>query len=131
LPTGPIKTPELTVKGLGQIDTSESRADLVKLYDNGTDLALREQVVHALANIATPDQLDFFAELLPGRSTPDADQIRQWAALGLGRIGGDEAAHALTAGLTSPNASVRADVAVALGNTKSKAAVPLLIHMYS
>lgn len=114
--TGSIKTPALAVKGLGQIDTSESRADLIKLYDISMDLGVRDGIVYALANMATADQFHFFAELLPGRSTPIDDQIRRWAALGLGHIGGDDA---------------RVAVAVALSKTKSKAAVPLLIQMYS
>jgi HEAT repeats len=75
--------------------------------------------------------LPFFTELMPGRSTVIHDHIRQWAALGLGRIGGDAAANALAEGLSSSNAQVRLAVAAALGNTKSQAAIPLLVRMYS
>jgi len=128
--TGPTPTPSLAVKGLGQIDRAESRADLIKLYDRSTDLNLRNQIVEALANLAKPDELRFFVELLPGRSTEIDDQIRQWAALGLGHIGGDLAARALAGGLPSPSSEVRLAVAAALGNTRSRAAAPLLIRMY-
>ena len=128
--SGPTPTPDLAVKGLGQIDRAESRVDLIRLYDKSTDLILRNGIVHALASLATPDQLQFFAELLPGRSTEIDDRIRQWAALGLGHIGGDVASRALAGGLPSPSAQVRLAVAAALGNTRSRSAVPLLIRMY-
>jgi hypothetical protein len=124
-------TPDLAVKGLGQIDSAESRADLISLYDKSTDLTLRDQIVHALAGLATSDELQFFVELLPGRSTKIDDGIRKWAALGLGHIGGDVAARALARGLASPSAKVRFAIAEALGNTRSRSAVPLLIRMYS
>ena len=128
--SGSTPTPNLAVKGLGQIDSAESRVDLIRLYDKSTDLNLRTQIVHALAGLATPDQLQFFAELLPGRSKEIDDRIRQWAALGLGHIGGDVAARALGGGLPSPSGQVRLAVAAALGNTRSRSAVPLLIRMY-
>ena len=127
---GSTPTPDLAVKGLEQIDSAESRADLTSLYDKSTDLTLRNQIVQALAGIATPNELKFFAELLPGRSTPSDDRIRQWAALGLGHIGGDVAARALSGGLASSSGQVRQAVATALGNTRSRSAVPLLIRMY-
>jgi HEAT repeat protein len=128
--SGPTPTPNLAVKGLGQIDTNESRADLIRLYDKSTDLSLRNQIVQALAGISTPDEVQFFVELLPGRSTEMEDEIRQWAALGLGHIGGHVAARALAGGLASPSWQVRQAVAAALGNTRSRSAVPLLIRMY-
>jgi HEAT repeat protein len=128
--SGPTPTPSLAVKGLGQINSAESRADLISLYDKSTDLTLRNHVAHALAGLATPDELQFFVELLPGRSTEIDDRIRQSAALGLGHIGGDIAARALARGLASPSAQVRLAVAAALGNTRSRSAVSLLIRMY-
>ncbi len=133
---------DLAVNGLGQIPTAESRTDLVALFDQSTDMNLRTKVVEALAYIATKDQIDFFSSLLPGRSTKADDEIRKWAALGLGRIGGDEAATALmrttlmrttlmrTTARNNPNPEVRATIATALGNTRSRLAVPALINMY-
>ena len=126
----PMPTPDLAVRGLGRIDTQESRVDLIKLYDESTDLRLRTQIVEALAGMATQEQSTFFADLLPGRSTPMDDQIRQWAALGLGKIGGDTAARALEIALSHPSSQVRFAVAVALGNTRSRIAVAFLIQMY-
>jgi HEAT repeat protein len=115
---------------LGQIDSTESRADLISLYDKSTDLTLRSQIADALAGLATPAELQFFVELLPGRSTEIDDRIRQSAALGLGHIGGDTAARALSRALASPSRQVRLAVVAALGNTRSRYAVPLLIRMY-
>lgn len=128
--SGPTPTPNLAVKELGQIDSAESRADLIRLYDASTDLNLRKQIVEALANLATPDQVEFFAGLLPGRSTDIDDQIREWAALGLGQIGGDAAVRALAAGIATSSGRVRQTAVAALGNTKSRSAVPLLIRLY-
>ena len=128
--SGNRPTPDLAIQGLGQIETPESRADLIKLYDGSTDLNLRRQIVAAIAGIATPEQATFFKELLPGRSTAIDDEIRVWAALGLGHAGGDVAARALAGGLSSPSPQVRQAVATALGNSRSRAAVPLLIRMY-
>lgn len=128
--SGPTSTPSLAVKGLGQIDSAESRVDLISLYDKSTDLTLRNQIAQALAGLATQDELQFFVELLPGRSTDIDNRIRQSAALGLGHIGGDVAARALAPGLANPSGRVRLAVAAALGNTRSRSAVPLLIRMY-
>lgn len=123
------RAPELSVKGLGQIHTAESRADLVKLYDSSADLSLRSQIVGVLAAMATPAQTAFFAGLLPGRSTMIDDQIRESAALGLGQIGGEDAARELQLGL-SGSSRVRSAVATGLGNTESRAAILPLIRMY-
>jgi hypothetical protein len=55
--TAPIRTPELAVMGLRQIETPASRADLVMLYDNSSDLNLRSQIVQALAELGSHEQL--------------------------------------------------------------------------
>jgi len=121
-------TADLTVHGLQQMNTPASRADLVKLFDES--IGPRIAIVQALAEVATPQELPFFASLLPGRSTKEDDQVRQWAALGLGHIGGDAAARALRDAPASPNGRVRSAVVLALGNTGSPLAVPALIRMY-
>lgn len=123
--------PNLAVKGLGQIHTAESRRDLMELFDKSADLKLRSEIVRALAEMATPDQLEFFSSLLPGRSTTLDDEIRQYAALGLGQIGGDKAIVALERVPNKPGLEVRAAISVALGNTKSHRAVALLIDRTS
>lgn len=61
-------TASFAVKGLSRIDTDESHADLMKLFDKSTDLNIRESIVQALAETNNSDQLGFFASLLPGHS---------------------------------------------------------------
>ena len=125
------ETAALAVEGLGQIPTPASRADLVELYEKSADLRLRALIVEKLAGIATPGELPFFSNLLPGRSSPLDDGIREFAVLGIGRLGGEDAVKVLQSVPPSPNPEVRQTVAVALGNTRSPAAVPVLIRMYA
>jgi len=70
------------------LPTPESRRDLIHLFDTTSDLRLRWSIVKALAAMGTAEELEFFSSLLGGRSTELDDKIRQYAALGLGRIGG-------------------------------------------
>ena len=92
---------------------------------------LRALIAEKLAGIATPEELPFFVSLLPGRGTVPDDKIREYAILGLGRLGSDDAVKALQSHRASPNPDIRRSVALALGNTRSPAAVPILIEMYS
>ena len=121
----------LAVEGLAQIPTRESRRDLVGLFDKSADLQLRAGIAGTLAGIATAEEVPFFSSLLAGRSTQLDDQVRTFAARGLGRLGGKDAVNALEGALQSPNPRVRASVALALGNTRDPGAVPLLIAMYA
>ncbi len=122
---------DLAVEGLGQILTPESRADLVDLFGKTADLRLRALIVEKLAGIGTATELAFFSSLLEGRSTVLDDHIRKFAALGLGRLGGEDAVKALQSAHQSPNPEVRVVIATALGNTNHAAAIPVLIGMYS
>jgi hypothetical protein len=125
------ETAHLAVEGLGQIQTPESRGDLVALFDKSADLRLRADIVEKLAGIGTTAETAFFSGLLAGRSTALDDRIRVFAALGLGRIGGKDAVKDLENAPPSPNPDVREAVAIALGNTKSPAAIPVLIGIYA
>ncbi|MEO8660679.1 MAG: HEAT repeat domain-containing protein [Bryobacteraceae bacterium] len=120
---------QLAVKGLAQIPTTSSREALVALYDRSQDLRLRVEIVRHLAGVATSAELPFFASLLPGRSTPLDDQARFGAVLGIGRLGGPAAAAALDT--TSPNPEVRNALVEALGNSRTEAAIPILLHHYA
>jgi hypothetical protein len=126
---GQPETADLAVEGLSQIPTDQSRADLIELYDKSSDLRLRRSIAEGLAGIATRKELPFFVSLLPGHSSMLEDQIRVFAVLGIGKSGGDEAVLALVSAQASPNPEVR--VVHALGNTRSRAAVPVLIDMYA
>ncbi len=128
---GPWTTAILAVEGLGQIPTSESRSDLISLFDKSADLGLRAFIVQKLAGIGTTQEVAFFSSLLAGRSTSLDDKIRRFAALGLGRIGGRDAVVALESALRNLSPEVRAWAAMALGNAKDPSAVPVLIRMYA
>lgn len=119
----------LAVRGLSQIPTPESRADLIGLFERSPDLNLRALIAEKLAGIATLRELAFFASLLPGYSSALDDRIRIFAILGIGRIGGNDAVAVLKSAPPSPNTEVHNAIAVALGNTKSSAAIPALIRM--
>jgi HEAT repeats len=127
-------TASLAVKGLNRIDTNESRADLVKIFDKSVDLNIRESIVRALAETNSSDQLDFFAGLLPGHSSEPDDRIRQWAVLAIGRLGGGHGVDLLSSFLngasTRPSPWVRSVIATALSSSSSKSAIPILIDMY-
>jgi len=125
------ETADLAVEGLGQIPTPESRADLIQLFDKSADLRLRASIVEKLAGIGTPAELAFFASLVPGHSSTLDDEIHIWAILGIGRIGGEQAVKILESLPPSPNPRVRNVLVAALGNTRSPAAVPVLIGMYA
>jgi hypothetical protein len=128
-------TASFAVKGLSRIDTDESHADLVKLFDKSTDLNIRESIVQALAETSSSDQLAFFASLLPGHSAEPEDRIRQWAVLAIGRLGGDRGVDLLSPILngtsTKPSPWLRSVIATALSSSRSKRAIPILIDMYS
>src|SRR5262245_41985363 len=71
---------------------------------------------------------DLLAQVLRDRS---ADELaKQKAALDLGCIGGDPAVRYLEAGLRDALPDTRAAIAIALGNTRSRLAVPVLIGMF-
>ena len=101
------------------------------LFDASADLRLRAGIVEKLAGIGTPGEMSFFSSLLAGRRTALDDQIRTFAALGLGRIGGKEAVGYLESASKNLNRDVRTSVATALGNTRNAAAIPVLIRMYA
>jgi len=58
-------------------------------------------------------------------------EIRQEAALSLGRKGGPQAVEALAARLTDPQSDIRAEAAKALGMTGNRDTVPLLVRFLS
>lgn len=111
------------IVALGEINTAESRADLRTLFDESNDLGIRGAIVEALARTHAADNLDFLASLLPGRSTKQEDFARTRAAIGIGLIGGPDAADALIHAPYSPNAEVRRAIESSLEITRSRLAV--------
>jgi HEAT repeats len=71
---------------------------------------------------------ELLAQMLRDRSIDD--QTRQQAALDLGCIGGDRSVRHLETALGESSPATRASIARALGNTRSRLAVPVLIGMF-
>ena len=115
-------------EALAEIDTPSSRAELIAWFDRSHDLQARSFIVRAVARTRHPDNLPFLSSLLPGRSTEIDDRIRRDAALGIGMIGGEAAVEALRDAPRSPNPRVAGAVLLALGNTHSRSAIPILIE---
>jgi hypothetical protein len=113
---------------LAEIDTPSSRAELIDWFDRSDDLQIRSFIVNAVARARHPDNLPFLASLLPGRSTQVDNRIRRDAALGIGMIGGDVSVETLRDAPPSPDPLVAGAVILALGNTQSKSAIPILIE---
>jgi hypothetical protein len=122
------------IRGLSRIDTADARNDLVSLFDRTSDLGIRGSIVHALAEMNSGDQLKFFASLLPGHVSSAEDEIRQYAILAIGRVGGDDGIEMLGQFLRVHGADAstrtRSVVAIALASGGSRKAIPILINMY-
>ena len=125
---------EFAIRGLSRIDTAEARTDLVGLFDQTSDLGVRGSIVHTLAEMNSADQLDFFASLLPGHTSEADDNIRQYAALAIGRLGGEGGVETLQQFLhlygAQASARTRSVIAIALASGMSRKAIPILIGMY-
>ena len=112
---------------LGEIGTPSSRQELIDWFDRSESLHVRSAIVDAAARTGDRRYLEFLASLLPGRSAVLDDHMRRTAALGIGLIGGDDAVAALRAAPASSNELVEGSILEALGNTRSRLAVPAII----
>ena len=115
------------IESLGRISTDESRAALKALYESHRE-SWREYIVLTLARYGHAGDAGFFAAVLAD-ATAD-HRSRRYAALGLGQVGGDQAALHLERLLPTAPPELRPAIATALGNTRSRLAVPVLIGMY-
>jgi HEAT repeat protein len=115
-------------EALAEIDRPSSRAELIDWFDRSDDLRVRSSIVRAVATTRHPDNLPFLASVLPGRSTEIDNGIRRDAALGIGMIGGEAAVEALRDAPHSADPLVAGAMLLALGNTQSKSAIPILIE---
>jgi len=118
----------LAIEALGRIASPGSRGHLQTLFRDSPQARRRASIMLALARIGHPDDAGFFAGVL---QDPAMDVgSRQYAALGLGRIGGDRSVRHLERALVAAAPDLRPRIATALGNTRSASAVPALIGMY-
>ena len=115
------------IEALGRMASAESRAHLKSPLRAGN--ARRDgQVMLALARIGHPDDADFMAGVL--QDTAFDEESRRLAAFGLGYIGGERAVRHLEAALGSARERLLETIVIALGNTRSRAAVPVIIGAY-
>ena len=121
---------QYAVIGLHHLNTTSSRRALVQLYDKSADIWFRRAVVEALAELGNPEQLEFFASLLPGRQASAEEEIRISAVRGLGRIGGAGAVD-LLAHFQAQDQRLENERNYALGNSRSKEAVSVLIESWT
>lgn len=121
---------QYAIIGLRHLNTPSSRKALVQLYDKSADILFRQAVVEALAELGNPEQLEFFASLLPGRQTSAEGGIRMSAVRGLGRVGGSKAVEVL-AHFQTQDQRLEDELNYALGNSRSREAVPVLIERWA
>jgi len=115
------------VDALGRIASASSRAYLRDLYRSSAEVR-RPAIVLALAYIGHGDDAAFFSGVL--EDAAGDEMTRRYAALGLGHIGGRRAVQYLERVLVAAPTDARPSIAAALGNSRSRRAVPLLIGMY-
>ncbi len=84
--------------------------------------------MQALARIGHRDDADFMAAVLQDAAVDEMP--RRFAAFGLGHVGGDGAVRHLEAALASAPAGLLDAIVIALGNTRSRAAVPVVIGAF-
>jgi hypothetical protein len=105
------------IETLGRLATPSSRAHLKASFGN-SDYYARASIITALALVAHPDDFEFLAAVL--EDTRQDDSTRGYAALGLGRIGGQPAVRRLERALSAAPPRLRPNVERALRNTRSK-----------
>ncbi|HXG90368.1 MAG TPA: HEAT repeat domain-containing protein [Vicinamibacterales bacterium] len=114
------------IEALGRLATGTSRMYLRALFRSG-DVSRRQGIALALARVGHSDDAAFLADVLQDATVEE--RSRSYAALGLGRIGGDQSVGLLEGALSGAPAEIRSSIATALGNTRSRAAVPILISL--
>ena len=117
----------LAVDALGRMATPGSRAHLKNLFRTGS--ARRDsEILLALAGIGHRDDADFLAGALHDPAV--AERTRTNAAFGLGWLGGERAVRELERALPSASEQLLVSIVTALGNTRSRDAIPVLIGMW-
>jgi hypothetical protein len=114
------------IEALGRIATEESLSALRNLLARTGDRE-RSSIVRALAHSGNSDNAAPLADVLQDVAARDHD--RRHAALGLGYIGGDQAVRYLERAIPTATQQIRSSIATALGNSRSRMAVPVLIDM--
>jgi hypothetical protein len=117
------------IDALGRIASSGSRMHLKELLRSSREARSRSSILLALARVGHRDDADFLAGVLEDDTLDETSWSH--AALGVGRAGGGRAVQHLERALAAASPGQRPAIATALGNTRSRAAVPVLIGMFS
>jgi hypothetical protein len=112
------------IGALGRMGTAGSRAHLKNLFRTG-NAGRDSNIVLSLARIGHRDDADFLATVLQDETVDEGS--RRYAAFGLGWLGGDRAVRELERALPSAPEQLLVAIVTALGNTRSRAAVPVVI----
>jgi hypothetical protein len=115
----------LAIEALGRMATPASRAHLKDLWRTASG---NPAIVLALARIGHRDDADFFATVLHDEGIVGTS--RSYAALALGRLGGDDSVRELERALPSAPERLLVAIVTALGNTRSRTAVPVIIGVF-
>lgn len=116
------------IDALGRIGNAESRSDLKRLFHASADPRRLSSIALALARIGHPGDMDFLVGVLQDPSAPE--DTKRYAAIGVGHIGGDQAVRHLEMALERATAETRPHITMALGSTRSRLAVPVLIRAF-
>jgi len=119
---------------LGKLQIPEARPRLVKALED-RELHVRWMALDALAAMATPKEVDLFAQFFTSQpaSTDTREGVgllalRLSAVAGLYRAGGKRARQLLRSGLKDPEPLVRRTCAFGLGYLKDLSATPALLE---
>ncbi len=113
------------IDALRRMNTPESRRHLKRLYPDRRFSGRQSAIARALAQIGNPDDLEFLVGI--ARDPDTTGETRRQAITGLGHIGGDRAAHEIADALPGLKREELFYAVIALGNTRSREAVSILI----
>lgn len=120
------QTMSSSISGLEKLGTDRAKRRLAELTGSEYEESVRQPATTALAELGDPNFCDLMLQLMKLRQ----GYTSEIAARGAGLLCGDRAVPQLASFLVlGPNTFPPYEIAYALGNTKSRAAVPILIDL--
>ena len=120
------QTMSLSVTGLEKLETDRAKRRLAELTGSEYAESVRQPATTALAELGDPGYCELMLQLMKVRQ----GYTSEIAARGAGLLCGDRAVPQLASFLVlGPNRFPPYEIAYALGNTKSRTAVPVLIDL--
>jgi hypothetical protein len=110
-------------RALGEIGDGASKEALAKLLKDDPDETVREHSAYALASLGADEGLNWFKEELAAKQA----SRRSRAVKALGKYGKGKFIAELAATLKDPEARVRTETVIQLGELRQKEAIPPLI----